>query len=314
MQRKDRLKVLEKIASSFRTQFISMPPGKEREEFIYQAAIKQPLPKLVPVQVTDPKTGIKVQYDVMPDYLMIDGIRVPVSAPTAQRLANHFGMTLPTAKMSKQIWDAADTKVKPTPMSGGANIGGKWYTGEQVVQSKINTSDTSAAFNDKVDKEIANTSGGKAPTLVAGHMKDLTVSDTGNKDRTHAVGWYNHDGTPIQGGNGVTMHNLDHSEYATGTRLIGNKFTFIGKDGEKIGPLTMEQLSTDPKYKQYANMISSNPAALSKYETGKPGDKPGVPPQTLPIAPKSTEQAKPSSNQWMSKMENFLKDLEKKFL
>lgn len=252
--------------SDFKRKFLSLGPGKEREDLIYQAAISRPLPKLVPIKVKDP-SGIIVKYDVMPDYLTIDGIRVPLSPITAQRIANHFGMTLPTAKMSKQIWQAADGKVTPTPMSAGATIGGKFYTGQQVVDSKIGTSDTSEAFSQKVDDQIRKEYQDKSPTLIAGHMKDITLPDTGNKERTHAVGWYSKDGKPIQGGNGITMHDLHHAEYASGTRLIGNKFTFTLPNGKTVGPLTIEELQSNPEFKDLAKTISNNPAALSKYDT-----------------------------------------------
>ena len=322
---KDRIKILKALAASdFKSQFLALPPGPKREEFLFQEAIKRPLPKLIPIEVTDPTSGIKVKYDVMPDYLMIDGIRIPLSAPTAQRIANHFGMTLPTAKMSKQIWQAADTKVKPTPMSAGAFIGGKWLSGKEVVERKINTSDTSEAFNKKVDKEIADSSVGKPPTLVAGHMKDMTMPDTGNDQRTHAVGWYNPDGTPIQGGNGVTMHDLNHSEYATGTRLIGNKFTFTTKDGKTVGPLTLEQLLTDkthPEYKEFAKTISNNPGAIKQYST-KPDPSKGKAPEVAQIAPlkeskdvtsKEFSPEKPANGklQFLKRFETFLSDLMK---
>lgn len=256
------LKITLSKFGSFREQFEKMKPGPEREELIYQYAIKQPLPKLVPVEAKGPN-GVTVIYNVLPDYFMIDGIRVPMSALTAQRVANHFGMELPTAKMSKQIWNAGDVKLKPQPMSGGATINGKYYTGQQVVNNMIGNSETSIAFNDKINKSIQNSNKGN---LFVGQMKDIVMPDTGKGDtRTHAVGWYNKDGTPIQGGNGQTKHDLNHSEYASGARLVQDSFTFKTKDGKTIGPLTMEELIKNPEYSDLAKSISSNPKALSKY-------------------------------------------------
>jgi hypothetical protein len=92
----------------FKEEFLKTPPGPKREELVYQEVIKRGKPtNLVPVSVTLPD-GTKVIYKVMQDYINIDGIRVPMTGVTAQRIADHFGMNLPTTKMSKQIWQAAD--------------------------------------------------------------------------------------------------------------------------------------------------------------------------------------------------------------
>lgn len=158
---------------SFKDEFLKLPPGKARDELVYKAVISQGRPKnLVPVTVPGPN-GSKITYNVQKDYCMVDGIRVPVTGVVAQRIADHFGMSLPTVKIDRQVWDAAKIKLKPTPMSGGATIGGKYYSGQEVVNSKINTSDTSVAFNDKINDQLK----GKEPGLVAGHMKSIVQPD-----------------------------------------------------------------------------------------------------------------------------------------
>lgn len=247
---------------SFKEKFLATPPGPAREELIYQAAIRQPLPKLVPITVKAPN-GATLTYKVLPDYLMVHGLRVPMSGQTAQRIANYFGMHLPTAKMSKQIWNAADAKIKPTPMSGGANIGGKWYSAEEVVNHKINSSDTSVAFNERINQEASKY---RNPKLMAGHMKDI-VAPEHDPDKLGLYGWYDEKGNPIQGGNGVTPHDTkQHAEYAAGTRLVSDKVIITTPDGKKI-PISMSDLAK-PEYKQYANIIYNKPPAQPvKYKT-----------------------------------------------
>lgn len=50
---------------------------------------------------------------VMTDALKIDGIRINVTADTEQRIADHWGASLMTAKISDLIWHNADIRLKP---------------------------------------------------------------------------------------------------------------------------------------------------------------------------------------------------------
>ena len=69
-------------------------PSRERENFVYNAVInlskEQITGNMKPVTVSKPD-GTKVTYKVMPDYLMVEGMRVPMSGITAQKVADHFG-------------------------------------------------------------------------------------------------------------------------------------------------------------------------------------------------------------------------------
>ncbi len=87
---------------SFKELFLNTPPGQARENLVYQEIVKRGPPKeMVPVTIDGPN-GTKITYHVLPDVISIDGIRVPMTANTSQRIANTFKMHLPTAKMSKQ--------------------------------------------------------------------------------------------------------------------------------------------------------------------------------------------------------------------
>ena len=114
----------------FREQFLQTPPGEARERLIYNEAIKLGPPRTTPITVPGP-SGTKITYRVMPDFLKIEGIRVPMSGVTAQRIAKYFGMSLPTSKMVDQIWHTAKvngTNIIARPLSGtGATYNGKHY-------------------------------------------------------------------------------------------------------------------------------------------------------------------------------------------
>jgi hypothetical protein len=252
---------------SFKEQFLALKPGPQREKLIYDTIIARGKPKdssLVPVTVALPN-GSKLTYKVLPDFLQIDGIRVPVTGVTAQRIANAFGMSLPTAKMSKQIWDAADTKLAPQPMSAGGNINGKYYSGQEVVSHKISDSDTSVAFNDRINNQLA----GKTPALVAGSMKDIVAPD--KEGHLGLYGLYHTNGKAIQN-SAITPHSThDHTEYASGVRLVSGDVTITNPDGSKQTK-KMDEVFSDPNF----GKALSNTGLLNKYKTD-PKDQPAQP-------------------------------------
>lgn len=248
---------------SFKEEFLKSKPGAAREALIFNEVIKRGPPKeLVPVTVTTPD-GSKITYRVMPDYVMIEGIRVPMAGMTAQRVADYFGMKLPTPKMSKQIWDAADTKIMPTPLSAGGTIGGKYYSPQEVVERKISDSDSSVAYNQMIDKQLSKKT--DTPTLVAGHMKDVVQPVDPNK--LGLYGWYGKDGKPVQYSPN-TPHDISiHTEYGAGTRLVADKVTITRPDG-KIETRTMDEVQSDPNlFKAISNSPGNSRYNLGKKET-----------------------------------------------
>jgi hypothetical protein len=250
---------------SFKEQFLKMPPGPAREAFIYNAIIGQGPPRnLVPVTVTDPN-GVKITYKVMPDYVMIEGIRVPMSPVTAQRVAKYFGMSLPTAKMSQQIYDAADTKVRAPPLSGSGYTGadGKRYSAQDVVESRIGASDAAIVYNEKTDKEIAKQVGNKPPTLIAGHGKDILEPLANNPQDVSMGGWQGSSGNPLQPYSSPHKGQAAvHSEYALYTRLVGGEVTVTLPNGKTI-TTTMEKLRSNP---DLAKLVANKPG-MSSYQT-----------------------------------------------
>lgn len=221
---------------SFKELFLTTPPGPEREKLILNEVLKRGLPTtLVPVTITGPN-NIKITYKVMPDYLMLDGLRITMAPATAQKIANHFNMKLPTDKMSQQIYQAADTKVRATPLSSSGYTGpnGKFYSPEEVVQHRINQSDAAIEYNKLTDQELDKIrQSGKIPSLIAGHGKDILQPSAPEDPRIG--GWAGLEGQPLQPYS--TAHKgqaMGHTEYGLYTRLVDNQVTVTLPDGRTV--------------------------------------------------------------------------------
>ena len=235
-------------SGTFKDLFLKTPPGPAREELIYKEALKNGPPKnLVPVTIPGPN-GIKITYNVMPDYFMIDGIRVTMAPSTAQKVADHFNMVLPTDKMSQQIYNAADMKVRATPLSSSGYLGqdGKFYSAQDVITHRIDQGDAAIKYNSITDQEIAKQNqSGKTPNLIAGHGKDIIqpLSDSKNPS---IGGW--------QGSNGIALQPYSsphkgeaatHTEYGLYTRLIDNKAKITLPNG-KVIDTSLDKILSDP--------------------------------------------------------------------
>jgi hypothetical protein len=251
---------------SFKQQFLALPPGVARERLIYEAALAQGKPKnLVPVTVPAPGGG-KITYYTLPDYLSIDGMRVPMAPATAQKLANHWGMVLPTPEMSKQIYQAADTKVRATPLSATGYTGkdGRRYTGKDVISRRIGASDAAVKYNEETDEAIARAGGAKG--LIAGQGKDI-LENQGNGHDPVIGGWAGAHGDPLQPYTVAHRGEAErHSEYGLWTRLIDGDVEITKPDGTKV-KTTMEKLRADPVL---SKAVSSG-SPIKQYHTGTSG-------------------------------------------
>jgi hypothetical protein len=227
---------------------------------------------------------VSASYDVMPDYLTIDGLKVPVSPVVAERIAHHFGLSLPTGKMSKQIYEASTAKIPPKPIDPNSHA--------------ITSSKEIANFSDSYQKEMAKYKADDN-TIYGGGMKDLIVPE-GDPNFVHATGWYDTNGKPIQGFR-QSNHGLDYADYSHGTRLTGN-FIFK-KNGKTIGPLTLEQIMTDPKYKEFIPFISDKPGSYKTYASAAEAKTQKTPAPTVP-------QTQARSEQVMQKYDEFLDQIE----
>lgn len=235
---------------NFKELFLKTPPGPGREKLVFDEIVRRGKPQnLVPVTIDGPRKT-KITYHVMPDYIMVDGLRITMTPTTAQKVADHFNMQLPTDKMSQQIYQAADTKLRAAPLSGSGYQGsdGKFYQGKDVVKSRINQSDAAIEYNKLTDEEIKKRQQqlGKNPTLIAGHGKDILQPLTNSNDPTIG-GWHGESGIPLQPYSSPHKGQAQaHTEYGLYTRLVDDKVTLTGPDG-KIIETTMAKLLNNPE-------------------------------------------------------------------
>lgn len=244
-------------------------PSPQREDFVLNTLINLPKNEVVktlqPVTVSGPD-ATKITYYVMPDYITIDGMRVPMSGITAQKVADHFGMNLPTPKMVDEIYQNADVKVQAQPLSGsGANINGKQYSGSDVVNQGVGFAPFAINYNDKVNKQLAD-KGYDGKGIVAGFAKDIVPPINGTLG---LYGMYDAKGKPIQGGNGQTPHEIQsHTEYGTYVRLVSPNVTITFPDGNK----ETKPLGSVYQYARYTpkpKMKEEN-IEVAKYSPDKP--------------------------------------------
>ncbi len=207
--------------------------------------------KFIPITTKDGENTLI--YYVAPDYLCLgndqDYVRVPLGAQTAQRIADAFGCTLPTAKMSNQIWQAADAKVPPKPMSGiTSTISGQTYSPTDFLKKKMTDTDSFVEHNRLIQEQLAQHHPGE---LVAGHKKDVVISNelASRPDKVAIHGLHNTKGKAIQGGS--WGHNIDYRDYSHGIRLVDKQASLNGKT------VSLQSIMQDSKY---ASLVSDEGA------------------------------------------------------
>lgn len=247
--------------SEFKNVLSKLKLGDERDTLIYNEVVKRkPFTKLVAVKVPGPIKGSWITYKVMPRMLQIDGTTITLSAETAQKIANHFDMIIPPPKMSKQIYDAAPTKIRPSPLStAGVNLDGKSYTAQQVVDNLISDPRAAIAYSDKINKELE----GKDSEFVAGEMKSIYAPSEEGSDKLHAGGWRGADGKPLQSLTKTFHPSTGYSEYSTGLRLAANKGVVVEMPDGQIYNTTMTKLMEHPQF--YKSV--SDTQGIKRYKT-----------------------------------------------
>lgn len=252
-------------------------PSPQREQFVLKTIKSLPKDVIVrsmkPITITRPD-GAKVTYKVMPDYVMIDGMRVPMSGSTAQKVADHFGLSLPNAAMANEIYQNADVKVTAKPLSGsGTQVGNTQYSGADVVQKGVGYAPFAVTYNDKINKQLSD-KGVKDDQIVSGFAKDIIAPV--KPGQLGLYGLYDKNGKPIQGGTGSTPHDTDiHTEYGSFVRLVSPDVTITYPDGrqEKKPINDLYQISRYSPDKNVANKTVPKPSGgnqIAQYTPGKP--------------------------------------------
>jgi len=211
-------------------------PLSEREEEIYKALSSGNAPdflrKLVIIR-GDFEDALgeehKVIYQAMPDYLAVgsneDYCRIPMNPHTAQKLADLFGGSLITAKISDHIYDHASIKLAPFFYKPVANQ-------NESVEKFVE-------HNNQIELQKKE-AGGQNGQLIAGIKKDIVLShqlsDLSNK--VIIYGWHQLDGKPIQP---VYPGHVDwYVDYSHGIRLMGQTVMVDGME------LSVTQILRDP--------------------------------------------------------------------
>lgn len=232
---------------TFKDEFVKTPAGPKREQLVYRALASQGKPSdLWAVTVPGPG-GSQITYNITRDFLNVNGFYTPMTGTTAQKLADYFGMYLPTNKIADQVWKAAGAKINVNPLSGTGYQGtDKFYSPQEVVSSRIGASDAAAAFNEKIQQARAQNPDTQNKLVDIGSgVKWLTVPPASGSLGLHGI--RTPDGGTVQGGYGTKHPNYeDHTEYGTFVRLVDRMVTITKSNGEKK-TIPMEEFATLPE-------------------------------------------------------------------
>lgn len=285
----------------FRETFLQTPAGPQREALVYREAIKRGPPRTVPITVPGP-SGTKITYKVMPDFLMIDGIRVPMSAVTAQRVAAHFGMSLPTSKMVKQISEAAKQSggaMTAKPLSAtGLEFEGKHYSAQDVVQD-VSRPEFAVGYSERVNQD-PTFQNAKENAIFDGWYKTIMQPESSQyANMLHFMGINAPDGSFIQ--RGRSPHSAkNYSEYAAAARFVDDNVTVETPDGKVINttlgrilrlPNMSKAISDSKGMKYYRTSKTRKPGPPPGYTSAFKGQTP--PPEAQAIATQILNSNKP---------------------
>ena len=134
------------------------------------------------------------------DYYMVEGIRTPVDMPTARRIAEEEKMLLPTPEIVDAIWQQADIRLKPIPLTPGPQMTSQAYY---------------IRHNDLINEQLSQYD--TKDKLIAGHKKDI-VYISPQSSRVAIYGWHRLNGIPIQPYS--TVHGRYYYDYSHGLRLV----------------------------------------------------------------------------------------------
>ncbi len=168
---------------------------------------------------------------VTPDYLALgsdrDFVRVPLGLPAAARIANAFGMTLPTPRMVDAIYAQADVKLAPAPMTPGPQMSSTSYL---------------LRHNATIEGQLHGRRG-----LIAGQKKDVVMASrmASNPGRVAIYGWHRTSGRPIQPVS--TVHGANYADYSHGIRLVSKTAYLNGR------AVALDELLASQRYASLLN-------------------------------------------------------------
>lgn len=166
-----------------------------------------------------------------PDYYARGGVRVPMTAPEAQRTADAEGFVLPTPRMV----DAIEQQATLLPFHAHA----------------VRTPETVLQQNAEIEADIAGRAG-----LFAGHKKDIVVGAVVGRNPGKVViyGGRYVDGTRVQPLSAI--HDQNYADYSHGVRKIRSVMTVNGRE------MLVRDVLADPQL--YA-LVSDQPTSAWRY-------------------------------------------------
>ncbi|MSU59285.1 MAG: hypothetical protein EXS35_14140 [Pedosphaera sp.] len=226
-----------------------------REREIYEQITAGNVPeffrKFSPVTVTniaEGKTNVATFF-AAPDYLAVgsdaDYFLTPMTPMTAQRIADRLGCTLPTRKMTDDIYAAAAVKLVPSPMTPGARM----ITVPQFAEHNA------IVRTQRVAELAAHPLG----ALVAGDKKDIVITArlTNSPGKVAIYGWHKANGAAIQPL--YLGHTSVWADYSHGVRLVQQKMFVNGN------ATTVAEVLANPKL---SGLLSDEGVVTtSRYET-----------------------------------------------
>ena len=237
-----------------------------RENAIYNEISKGNVPdfmrtlkKLQSVFQDNDGVSHTVIYEVMPDYLCIgsneDFCRIPMGPATAQKLANLFGATMPTAKLVDDIYSKAPLKVAPVTY---APVGSD---NEQVAKF--------IEHNTAIEAQRVS-SGQPLGTLMGGTKKDVVISnkivDPTRPGYVVIYGWHQLNGVAIQPL--TNIHSGSYVDYSHGVRLMNVELLVDSV------VMNVKQMLTDAKWYK---VLSNEVGAMTQPSYFKESNAPSTP-------------------------------------
>ncbi len=160
-----------------------------------------------------------VNYGVLPDYLSIgvdsNYCRIPMGPITAQRVADFYGMSMPTRKLVDHIYINSEVQLVPVTY---APVGNENEGVPKFIQ-----------HNGAIESQL-NSAGATLGQLIGGTKKDLVLSnliiDPTRPGHVCIYGWHQLNGSPIQPL--TNIHSNTYVDYSHGVRLMDAKVTVDG--------------------------------------------------------------------------------------
>jgi hypothetical protein len=279
-------------------------PGPEREKFILNKILSLPKEQIVknlkPITISQ-SDGSSIIYKIMPDYLSIDNIRIPMSGKTAQIVADHFGLSIPTPKLTDDIYRHSDVQIDAYPLSGtGVKLqNGTYFSPKQVVDKGVGYAPFVNAYNERINKQLSDNNV-KPNQIVSGFCKDITTPQAPGK--LGLYGFFRKDrDKPIQY-SAFTPHDIEnHSEYGAFLRLISPDVEVVSKDGS-IEKKNISEVQNITRYTAKPSGTTSLLQLSPKYPTGTTQS-----PQSKPSYTAKAPQQSPSGRQsFLSRIDSFI--------